>query len=325
MGSAESKILANRIISACDRATEEGKDQLDQDWFWQDAEIIRVSKILYKSIPGDIRGPRQSAVRKAISHRSQKVEIPLIVKKLQSGQESLFPRDSEQESASNHASRLPQPHSVFHLYNVIVCCEEQQQLDRFRCRISCVALFWLKNAIVPGSNYGNDASIFIASVIKDSGCEDELCIIQNRVRLWIDRGDRYTLIANDLGGVGVLYVLPEDYGESLWTKDLAKNGENPDRRLMINHLRALELPEAAQNLHKIVENEVFAIFNPAKDRLDLFLQSQLSEPKIPKAKRRRLSKTQGNRPLPGGPQLRQPVIGLSYFRSLFVHRKLTIT
>lgn len=37
MGIAESKILANKILFACDRAEREGKDKLDQSQFWKNA------------------------------------------------------------------------------------------------------------------------------------------------------------------------------------------------------------------------------------------------------------------------------------------------
>lgn len=44
---------------------------------------------------------------------------------------------------------------------------------------------------------------------------DPIDIVQDRVRLWVSRGDRYDSLAKDLGGLGVLYLLPDIGGESL--------------------------------------------------------------------------------------------------------------
>lgn len=36
MGIVESRILANSLLSACNKAAEEGRDRLDESEFWED-------------------------------------------------------------------------------------------------------------------------------------------------------------------------------------------------------------------------------------------------------------------------------------------------
>lgn len=39
--------------------------------------------------------------------------------------------------------------------------------------------------------------------------------ISDRVRKWVGYGERYELLAKDLGGLGILYILPNYSSESL--------------------------------------------------------------------------------------------------------------
>lgn len=193
---------------------------------------IKASKSIYKHIPQRIRqSSRESAIKKAIVRSSQQLQAPQIVQDLQDKRESLFslylPASSEENSGGSSSTRQIGP-SLFHVpnslqvcpladfYKLLVLCENQQQLGKIRLRICYVAFFRLKNAVQPGTQYQyDDASMFIAHLIRDSGCGDALSDIERRVRRWVGLGERYSLLANDLGGLGVLYLLPEDGGESM--------------------------------------------------------------------------------------------------------------
>lgn len=187
-----------------------------------------MSKIIYKHIPDRIRRSRQPAIRKAISRSSEQHQPSQIVQDLQYRRESLFLDQSSELRQSEPATQLASLHqnrsnatsvsisSLNGLYHLIIACERQQHLEKIRIRILCVAIFRLKNSIQPSSLYHyDDVSSFIAQMIGNSGCNDPLGIIESRVRLWVGRGERYNLIAEDLGGLGVLYMLPEDGGESV--------------------------------------------------------------------------------------------------------------
>ncbi|KAJ5144478.1 hypothetical protein N7526_001986 [Penicillium atrosanguineum] len=209
MGVVESKLLANNLLSACSKAEREGKSQLDESQFWEDAQgTIKASKSIYKHIPQRIRRtPRQSAIKKAIVSSSQQIQAPQLVQDLQDERVSLFP------------SYLPTTS---------------------------------------------------AHVIRDSGCDDSLSDIECRVRRWVGLGERYSLLAHDLGGLGALYLLPDDGGESIWTKELPKTATKPGRIAMLNHLRQKRLPEEAERrgLHALAESEAAKVLGPIKASLD---------------------------------------------------------
>jgi hypothetical protein len=111
----------------------------------------------------------------------------------------------------------PQLSPLFDFYKLLLSCEHQQQLGKIRLRICYVVFFRLKNSVQPGNQYQyDDASMFIARLIAASGCVDPLSHIERRVRHWVGLGERYSLIANDLGGLGTLYLLPDKGGESMY-------------------------------------------------------------------------------------------------------------
>ncbi|KAJ9482571.1 hypothetical protein VN97_g10855 [Penicillium thymicola] len=297
-------------------------------------ENIKASKSIYKHIPQRIRQTsRQSAIKKAIVRSSQQLQAPQIVQDLQDKRESLFPlclpASSEESSGGSSSTRQIGPFlghvpnslqacPLADFYKLLVLCENQQQLGKIRLRICYVAFFRLKNAVQPGTQYQyDDASMFIAHLIGDSGCGDSLSDIERRVRRWVGLGERYSLLANDLGGLGVLYLLPEDGGESIWTKELPKSAKRPRRVAMLNHLRQKGLPKEAQTrgLHALAEDETAKVLGPIKASLDRVMESQLSEANTHMVDENRQSnRTGSNWPQPDIPQSRRPSTGMSSTR-----------
>ncbi|KAJ6018473.1 hypothetical protein N7522_001937 [Penicillium canescens] len=312
MGIVESRVLANNLLSACNKAAEEGKHRLDESQFWEDTqENIKATKSIYKHIPQHIRqNSRQSAIKKAIARSSQQFQAPQIVQDLQDKRESLFPSETGQiVPFSCHVPTLRQTCPLADFYKLLVLCENQQQLGKIRLRICYVAFFRLKNAVQPGTQYQyDDASMFIAHLIRESGCEDSISDIERRVRRWVGLGERYSLLANDLGGLGVLYLLPEDGGESIWTKELPKSANKPRRVAMLNHLRQIGLPKEAQarGLHALAEDETTKVLGPIKTSLDRVMESRLSEANTHiMDEDRQGNRTASNWPQPDIPQSRQ--------------------
>ncbi|KAJ5159157.1 uncharacterized protein N7500_008808 [Penicillium coprophilum] len=294
MGIVESRVLANNLLTACDQAEKEGKHQLDEAQFWRDTETIRISKSIYKYIPQTIRRTsRQSAIKKAIARSSVQLQVSPVIQGLQDKRESLFPLHSPGRaeghtgSSANlklaplscHVQPPLQTSSLEYFYNFIIYCEQQQELDKIRLRILYVAFYRLKNAIQPSTRYQyDDISLFIAHAIRSLGSKDLLPVIESRVQLWVGRGERYDLIARDLGGLGALYILPEDGGESLWTKELPKSATNPNRIAMIKGLCEQGLPKEAERrgLHILAEDEIAKVLGPMKAALDQVIETHLS-------------------------------------------------
>lgn len=180
-------------------------------------------KNLYQCIPRNVRGSsRQSGIRKAIKRPYTRSNIPQLVEELQDGRETLFSaeqitKDAGSVSASQNYHQVSYPAEglrspLVHCYNLVIQSERRRALDQIRLRFLYVAFYRLKKKVQPGSEYSG-AIPFLAQVILETGSiEDPFDIVQQRVRTWVSYGNRYDLIAKDLGGLGVLYVLPDsDY------------------------------------------------------------------------------------------------------------------
>lgn len=148
---------------------------------------------------------------------------------LQDKSETLFinqqpARDGWQKNshlANDHPSRPlvsypPQVQSLAGCYTLGVDFEKQQGLYRIRLRLFYVSFYRLKMEIQPAHQDHYGASIFLARAILASGpVNDSFDVIQRKVRDWMNLGDRFSLLARDLGGLGSLYILPNEGGESM--------------------------------------------------------------------------------------------------------------
>jgi hypothetical protein len=170
---------------------------------------------------------RQTGVKKAIQRSTTKLEVPKFVQNLQDKRESLF--HEKQIVTGTHTNDLLSPlsaatvpslrgDSIASQYKFVVYYEEQHDMNKVRLRLSYVLFYRLKEAVEPSSQYQNyDTATFIAKIILESpSITDSLELVRSRVRSWIGHGERYTLIANDLGGLGALYILPDLGGESMY-------------------------------------------------------------------------------------------------------------
>ncbi|GLA67156.1 hypothetical protein AtubIFM54640_010133 [Aspergillus tubingensis] len=139
-----------------------------------------------------------------------------------------------------------------------------------RLRLLYVALYRVKQELQPEHQYDYYVSNYIAQAIFQAGCVDhQPDVINANVRSWINLGERYHLIAEDLGGLGALYILPDIGGESLWAKELPKSATNQSRKYVIQNLKNQGFCEEARrrNLHVLAEKEVSRILKPLKEAL----------------------------------------------------------
>ncbi|GLA55940.1 hypothetical protein AnigIFM63604_003288, partial [Aspergillus niger] len=198
-----------------------------------------------------IRGtPRQPAIRKAIARSSKQLQVSRVVQDLQDKHESLFSLHSPGRVENNSDPSV-------NLQLASLSCYVQASLQT-----SSLADFY--NFIIYCEQQQQLGKIRLRIF---------------RVRLWVGRGERYDLIARDLGGLGVLYILPEYGGESVWTKELPKSATKPNRIAMIKHLREQRLPEEAERrgLHTLAEDEVAKVLGPTKAALDQVIENHLSQ------------------------------------------------
>ncbi|KAL2005973.1 hypothetical protein VTN00DRAFT_9627 [Thermoascus crustaceus] len=285
MGIAESRILAENVLAACQRAESQGKSRLNDRELWSNQTIVKAAKNICKQIPPHIRGPRrQSAIRDAIEC-SPKIAIPDAVRDLQNKHERLF----VQEEGVDHGDpnihiqstslRISRDCSLAECYALVVRIQKQQNLHNIRLRLLYIAFYRLKQAIQPRGLW-NDTSYFLAQTIKHSSkVDDTLENIWNNIKIWIDRGERYTLLAKDLGGLGALLILPDNIKESVWNKELPKNAKHENRIALIESLRRQGISEKAERegLHFIAEDEFTAIWNLIEQSVDKEVNRALSQ------------------------------------------------
>ncbi|KAL2801968.1 hypothetical protein BJX63DRAFT_441608 [Aspergillus granulosus] len=268
MGVTESRVLAENVLTACQRAEKDGKPILDNTSLWSNEDTCKAAKSIYRYIPQSIRGPsRQSTIKKAIMRSRKRLIIPPVIQELQDKREDLFPSGQRDVSFTAFPS---QNNPLAHYYELVVQFENRLDLDRVRLRLLYVAFYRLKQDQHPGSQYEYYDPTPIAQAIFETGSiKDPLETILVKVRTWIGYGERYSLLATDLGGLGVLYILPDIAGESLWTKELPKSANHANRISIIKTLKKLGISEEARErgLHMSADAEVSQIFMSLKDSL----------------------------------------------------------
>lgn len=247
MGVAESKVLAESVLNACERAERQGESKLDDESLWRDEVILQVernvrqmltlcfeailkaARKIYRYIPPEFRSkPRQSNLRKAISrsHAHAHMRIPQVVDDVRDKREVLFPK--ARDMLEREQTGDPQAHSINlstgptssidHLaryYTLVVQFETQDYLNKIRLRILYVAFYQVNQKLQPRVGYEQYGTVsFLAEAIfRTLSGKGSLDDIKRRLRTWIGYGERYTLIAEDLGGLGALYILPDLGGE----------------------------------------------------------------------------------------------------------------
>ncbi|KAA8641651.1 uncharacterized protein ATNIH1004_011787 [Aspergillus tanneri] len=295
MGISESKQLAENVLVACQHAEFEGKTRLDDSsfWNWKDETIIKAVKSICQHIPQDIRGsPRRSNLQRAITRKNAAVKIPQVVEDIAAKREILFPntqalqcgkRTSEYQH-SREGSCFPVDYlvdSIAGLYKLITRVEKDHDLCKIRLRLLYVMFYRLKQWVEPGSQRQYySATNFIAEVIlNDSLSSDPLDKIHSTVRGWIGKGERYERLANDLGGLGVLYILPDYGGETLWTREVPKTASNPNRISMLNRLKQEGIVGEAvkRGLHECAEGEINKILGPLQRSLQEVLERRVPQ------------------------------------------------
>jgi hypothetical protein len=210
---------------------------------------------------------------------ADRLSIPPIVQEVQDRQE-----DSGQGDGS--VKNLPSPTTLADYYKLGVQLEKQQDLINIRLRLLYVAFYRLKQDQQPGSLYGKyDSEPIARAIFETCSISDSLDVIRDKVRKWIGFGERYSLIAADLEGLGVLYILPDLGGETLyvvwksqppssnkfdrWNKELPKTADHKNRISIIKTLRELGISQEARKrgLHASGNAEVEHIFMALKTSL----------------------------------------------------------
>ncbi|KKZ61072.1 hypothetical protein EMCG_04316 [[Emmonsia] crescens] len=274
MGVAESKIFATEVLILCDKAEKEGRAELDATALWSKTGVEETAKCLFKRIPQRIRG-RTSPVDKAASRSSSRITLPKDLRgpfNTWKGNALTFKKHDE-PVLSGVALDL----SLVHSYLLLSKIEKQQIINKVRLRFFCVALFRLKEILQNNHCIKDVVSCFAHTVHCSDLVGDQGGEILDKFHDWVDRGERYNLLAEELKGLGMLFLLPEDVGEYIWIREMPKERGHEKRINMIQSLRQRSICEEAETIgaHGVANEITNLILQPLLLSMLEVLQSQV--------------------------------------------------
>lgn len=182
------------------------------------------AKKVFQQIPRHIRGTRrQNAAEKAAARSNSKISVPEIIKDIKNkpgetlGQDSVpykgYIFSSQYTSISNHSM---QASSLAGYYMLVDNVEKSSDFNTIRLRFLYVLFFRLKQSIQPKRLCANVISLLVQIIYHSGLVKDSKDIVEKKLVTWTDRGERYELLAKDFGGLGSLFVLPNDIPESVY-------------------------------------------------------------------------------------------------------------
>ncbi|KAF7166807.1 hypothetical protein CNMCM6106_002505 [Aspergillus hiratsukae] len=88
--------------------------------------------------------------------------------------------------------------------------QEDSIVSAVRKRL-CYVIYYRSKLLWQNEGLSEDVVYVLSHLVERSGlCELEQAEIQRSLRGWVERGERYDLLARDLGGLGALFLLPAD-------------------------------------------------------------------------------------------------------------------
>ncbi|KAH1966864.1 hypothetical protein KXV80_003701, partial [Aspergillus fumigatus] len=120
-------------------------------------------------------------------------------------------------------------------------------LSRVHRRFYCLLLFRLSDTCERWGLSGDGALVLTELILLTGLIHLDKTAILARLRGWIAGGKRYQLLSEDLGGPGILFLLPEEIGEQIWLHRLP-NGKGKKRGDVILSLKNREISSLATKL-----------------------------------------------------------------------------
>ncbi|KAK2805975.1 hypothetical protein FQN50_005990 [Emmonsiellopsis sp. PD_5] len=270
------KTLSTYLARACEAAEKRGENKLRNDFFY-DAQVTECLKAFLKLLPAKTTAPcqhqRQSRRRQQRIKESNASQATLPTTTTTTGTiqphfdkwkanpatfyQQLLPEE-EESLLSSSGEENPLASAFTFLRNGIGTSDSTTSsiVNRVRRRVLYVLFSRLKAAFgrVPLRKLSLQ---LLAQIIKNSEelVEEELSLdgIVGILGEWAAKGDRYESIADELGGLGVLVVLPDGAGDSFWEKHLPRKGD--ERRGAIALLVAQGVPDEANRIgaHQVVQ------------------------------------------------------------------------
>ncbi|KFY26005.1 hypothetical protein V491_01498 [Pseudogymnoascus sp. VKM F-3775] len=126
-------------------------------------------------------------------------------------------------------------HPIPNTYHQLVRLEKQNAVNLILHRFLCVRLHRLKLAFQTQKIRATTRRDFQSLILESGLAEPEKAKVAGNLERWIRAGGRYLAIANRLGGIGALMLLPDDISLSVWEEYLPSTGTEFEN--MMTHLK----------------------------------------------------------------------------------------
>ncbi|KAJ5852779.1 uncharacterized protein N7529_012164 [Penicillium soppii] len=265
MGVSESKLLADHVLQNCLQAETHGQTDLDASILWSTETVEDATKSILKKIPAHLRGHDNRVDRAAL--RTTPICLPeelrpflLAWKDHPEGFDSpLIPFQGGGNQNGDVASN-----PVASKYLFLCTMERDSIVDRVRRRLCYIFFYMVKDHVQGHGPLTNDTILSLSLLIQSTRrVQPDEAMIHRKLRMWIDAGERLWLLSKDLGGFGIVFLLPEDIGENVWQQNLPKSKTaRRDRLLCSLRRRGISEEATALDAHSIAMAILKAQFRP---------------------------------------------------------------
>lgn len=186
--------------------------------------VSNAAKKVFQQVPRHIRGScRQNAAERAAARSNSKILVPEVVKDLQNKQRKTLEQDGSPRDRHSSpllcappADQSMQDCSLAGCYMFVNDIEKNKEFSTIRLRFFYVLFFRLKQSIQPKRLCADVINLLVRIIYHSGLVKDSKDVVEKKLVTWTDRGERYELLAKDLGGLGSLLVLPDDIPESVY-------------------------------------------------------------------------------------------------------------
>ena len=104
-------------------------------------------------------------------------------------------------------------------YLFLCTMERDSIVDRVRRRLCYIFFYLVKDHVQGHGPLTQETILSLSRLIKSTrAIQSDEAMIQRKLGSWIDAGERLWLISKELGGFGIVFLLPEDIGENVFVK-----------------------------------------------------------------------------------------------------------
>ncbi|KAL4781048.1 hypothetical protein BJX76DRAFT_25613 [Aspergillus varians] len=208
MGTAQSKILSDRLTYSRELAEKEGKAELEPSFLFQDEVsisrgrsetylmipqvILRISMALFQNIPWAIRYPIPESIKICLEHWNG------------------IPVQSDMIPITHPPSLNTKPCTQLVTWFAFLVKKPKTVEEKVKWRLYCL-LFYELNRMCDQVECG--ITILTELILLGDTCLKGP-IIRKHLQTFISAGQRYSLMSKELDGPGILFFLPKKGGES---------------------------------------------------------------------------------------------------------------